>query len=88
LVAGEPIRFWGAGDSATPTEKEEQKAVWFLDGDQVAEGQNIFLSTPMAGEYKPSLEVSWSAQGGDAIRSFFTIYTPSGPGDTRQCKNC
>ena len=87
LVAGETMRLWGAAHSDRPTEKEEQKAVWFLDGDQVAKGLDVFLPAPQAGEHKLTLEVYWGDQGGEATISFITIDIPSGPDDIRQLKD-
>lgn len=55
LVAGEMMRLWGGAHSERPTEKEEQKAVWFLDGKQVAKDLDVFLPAPKAGEHKLTL---------------------------------
>ena len=84
LVVSEMMRLWGAAHSERPAEKVEQKAVWFLDGDQVAEGLDVFLPAPKAGEHKLTLEVSKGDQGGEATISFITIDIPSRPDDVKK----
>lgn len=86
LVAGQSMRLWGAAQSDRPAEKEELKAVWVLDGEEVAEGLDVFLSAPSAGEHKLVLQVSMGDQRGETTASFITVDVPPERDKPRQYK--
>jgi len=78
LVAGQPMRLWGAVTSGR-IEREEQLAVsarWLLDGQEVAEELDAFIEAPKAGEHKLSLVASIGGQEGEVSIGFVTVGRP------------
>jgi hypothetical protein len=76
LVAGQPMRLWGAAQSDRPADEAELRAVWILNGEEVAEGPDTFFTAPSAGEHKLTLQVSLGDQRGEATVSFITVQIP------------
>ena len=79
LVAGQPMRLWGAAQSDQHAEEEGRKALWILDGDEIAEGLDVFITAPRTGEHKLTLQVFQGDKSGEATVSFITLEIPSEP---------
>ncbi len=76
LVVGQTMRLWGAAQPDHPANEDDLRAVWILDGEEVAKGLDVFISAPTAGEHKLTLKASLVDQRGEATVSFITIKIP------------
>ncbi|HUF37144.1 MAG TPA: hypothetical protein VMN57_01365 [Anaerolineales bacterium] len=81
LAAGRSMRLWGTAQSDRPGDEVEPKALWILDGEELAEGLDAFHPAPGAGEHKLTLQVSIGDRRGEASIGFVTADIPTGPDD-------
>lgn len=76
FIAGRTMRLWGAAQTDRPDTGGDLKAIWLLDGEEVAEGLDVFVPAPEAGEHKLTLQVYMGDQQGEATAVFRSIEEP------------
>jgi hypothetical protein len=73
IVAGGPMRLWGAVTTAALDSRPIKLARWTLDGEQVGEGLDTFVTAPLAGTHRLELDVADAGSEARATRSFVTV---------------
>jgi hypothetical protein len=73
IVAGGPMRLWGAATTAASDDRPIKRAEWTLDGEQVADGLDTFVTAPPAGVHRLELDVADAGGEARATRSFLTV---------------
>jgi hypothetical protein len=76
LVAGRPIRLWGAVSTVTGDPVKVQRAVWILDGENVAEGLDVFVELPPEGEHRLTLAIEVDKERTERAVRFRTVAVP------------
>jgi hypothetical protein len=77
LIAGDTMRLWGAVTVAGSSVAEDDvKAIWYIDDKQVAEGLDVFISTPRAGKHRARLGVTVGRQRAAASVEFQSVRVP------------
>lgn len=74
LVAGSPMRLWGAATEAGEPEKRGDARVrWLLDGKAVAEGLDAFVTAPAPGKHRLELIAGENGGRSAAALGFATV---------------
>lgn len=74
LVAGAPMRLWGAATQAGEGETDvEVQARWMLDGQTVAEGLDAFITAPPAADHELELLVRADGREAAVATRFATV---------------
>jgi hypothetical protein len=78
LVAGNPIRLYGAATNDNDAPVADKDATWSIDGKIVGRGLDIFVAAPAAGTHELTLSVKDGSKKGEHSIKFKTIRLPSG----------
>jgi hypothetical protein len=76
LVAGNPMRLWGA---VTGTDSEAGSAEggrWLMDGKEAAAGLDAFITAPAAGEHRLTLIIGARSERAETVVKFRTVRLP------------
>lgn len=73
LIAGGPMRLWGAASLDSGDAAPEESARWLLDGEKVAGGFDAFVEAPAPGTHKLGLIVSEGRRKSERALEFETI---------------
>ncbi len=73
LVAGAPMRVWGAATDSAGTPLPDESCLWLLDGKEVGRGTDAWVTAPAAGEHRATLIVRAEGEETRVSSSFTTI---------------
>ena len=77
LVAGSSMRLHGAATPSSDSPGEITGANWILDGEEIVEGTDAFITAPDPGEHELTLQATVDDQSGEASVLFITVGPPS-----------
>lgn len=73
IVAGGPMRLWGAATVAGLDTRPIERMQWILDGEPLAGGLDCFVTAPPAGTHRLELDVADAGGEARVARSFVTV---------------
>jgi len=85
LVAGQPLRLWGAVSTATGQLVDPENCEWRLDGKVVGRGTEVWVTTPTAGTHRCALTVDTDQGRSEAVVTFRSSVTGE-PEDERPAR--
>lgn len=77
LEAGSTMRLWAA--ASIEGEKGEENVSWLIDGEQVANGLDVFIAVPQPGEHRLTLIVRGDAGETYVEQTFLSLIVEQGP---------
>jgi hypothetical protein len=66
-LAGQPLRLWGSVFENLEPSSERVDARWYIDGEEVADGLDVYVAAPPGGEHEVRLVVRTERGESDAV---------------------
>jgi hypothetical protein len=76
LIEGQSMRLWGVVSNPTGKAEKPERAVWLIDGKEVATGLDAFIAAPRRGKHKLTLVVRKRNKKTEKTVSFTTLQAP------------
>lgn len=76
LVAGRPMRLWATASRGDGEAVEPKRARWLIDGKEAAEGLDVFVGAPRAGEHRLTLQVATEEGKAEQTVRFRVVRVP------------